>query len=130
LTRSNWIKHELEDLKIRNFERVAMMELATIIGLVIGWLISGVAVWLALKLFPGRQKRESFGGALLTALVGAVIFGVFAMLKIPFGTIISIVVWLYALKKIQNVGWLGAAALAVLIYIINAILGLFLPTIL
>lgn len=130
MTRSNWIKHELEDLKIRNFERVAMMELATIIGLVIGWLISGVAVWLALKLFPGRQKRESFGGALLTALVGAVIFGVFAMLKIPFGTIISIVVWLYALKKIQNVGWLGAAALAVLIYIINAILGLFLPTIL
>ncbi|MEM1692323.1 MAG: hypothetical protein QW394_04125 [Thermofilaceae archaeon] len=107
-----------------------MMELASVIGLVIGWLVSGVAVWLALKLFPGRQKRESFGGALLTALVGAVIFGVFAMLKIPFGTVIAIVVWLYALKKIQNVGWLGAAVLAVLIYIINAILGLFLPTIL
>jgi hypothetical protein len=39
-------------------------------------------------------------------------------------------VWLYALKKIQSVGWLGAAALALLIYIFNALLGFLLPTIL
>lgn len=107
-----------------------MIGVTTIIGLVIGWLVSGVAVWLSLKLFPGKQKRESFGGALLTALVGAAIFSVFTMLKIPLGTFIAIIVWLYALRKIQNVSWLSAAILAVLIYIINAILGFLLPTIL
>jgi hypothetical protein len=52
------------------------------------------------------------------------------VIKIPFGTVIAILVWLYALRKIQGVGWLGAAMLAVLIYVINAILGFFLPTLL
>lgn len=101
-----------------------------IVGLLIGWLVSGVAVWLALKVYPGRQKRESFAGALFTALVGAVVFWLFSIVKIPLGAIIAIIVWLYLLKRIQGVGWLGAAALAVLIYIFNAILGLFLPTLL
>ena len=98
--------------------------------LVIGWLVSALAVWIALKLYPGKQKRESFGGTLLTALVGALIFWLFSIAKIPLGTVIALVVWLYALKEIQGVGWLGAAALAVLIYIFNALLGFLLPTIL
>lgn len=98
--------------------------------LLIGWLVSAFAVWLALKLYPRKQKRESFGGAMLTALVGALVFWLFSIVKIPLGTVIALVVWLYALKKIQGVGWLGAAALAVLIYLINAVLGFFLPTIL
>lgn len=98
--------------------------------LVIGWLVSAFAVWIALKLYPGKQKRESFGGALLTALVGALIFWLFSIAKIPLGTVIAFIVWLYALKKIQSVGWLGAAALALLIYIFNALLGFLLPTIL
>jgi len=98
--------------------------------LVIAWLVSAFAVWLALKLYPGKQKRESFGGALLTALVGALIFWLFSIAKIPLGTVIALIVWLYALKKIQGVGWLGAAVLAVLIYLFNALLDLLLPTIL
>lgn len=106
------------------------MELKALVPLIVGWLVSGFAVWLALKMFPGKQKRESFGGALLTALIGALIFGVFAAVKIPLGTLIALIIWLFALKKIQNVGWLGAALLAFLIYIINALLGLLLPTIL
>ncbi len=101
-----------------------------LVRFVIGLLVSAVAVRLALKIFPFKQKRESFGGALLTALVGAVIFWIFTAIKIPFGTLIALILWLYALKKIQGVGWLGAIALAILIYIINAIFGLFLPTIL
>jgi hypothetical protein len=92
--------------------------------------VSGIAVWLALKIFPGRQKAESISGAFLTALLGALIFWVFRVIRIPFGTVIAILVWLYALRKIQGVGWLGAAILAILIYVINAILGFFLPTLL
>lgn len=100
------------------------------VKLLVGWLVSAVAVWLALKVLPGKQKRESFGGALLTALVGALVFWFFSVVKIPLGTVIALVVWLYLLKRLQGVGWLGAAALAVLIYIFNAVLGFFLPTIL
>lgn len=100
------------------------------VKLVIGWLVSSVAVWLALKVYPGKQKRESFTGAMLTALVGAIVFWLFSIVKIPLGTIVALLVWLYLLRKLQGVGWLGAAALAVLIYIFNAILSFFLPTLL
>lgn len=101
-----------------------------IIGLVVGWLVSTIAVWLALKIFPGRQKREDLAGAALTALVGALIYWFFhAVFRIPFiSGIIAFFVWLYALRKLQGVGWLGAFALAILIWIINGLFSLFLPT--
>lgn len=109
-----------------------MAALWSIVGFLVGWLVSTLAVWIALKIFPGKQKRESLGGAALTALVGAAIYWVFTSLfKIPFVSgLLALVVWLYALRKLQGVGWLGAAALAFLIWIINGLFSLFLPTLL
>ncbi|MEZ0319659.1 MAG: hypothetical protein ABWK05_06695 [Pyrobaculum sp.] len=102
------------------------------LGLVVGFLVSTLAVWLALKIYPGKQKRESLAGAALTALVGALIYWFFhAVFRVPFiSGLLALLVWLYALRKIQGVGWLGAAALAFLIWLINGILSLFLPTLL
>lgn len=106
------------------------MTVGTIINFILGWIVSAIAVWLALKIFPGKQKAESITGAFITALIGAIIFWVFKVVEIPFGTVIAIIVWLYALRKIQGVGWLGAAVIAVLVYILNAIFGFFFPTLL
>lgn len=106
------------------------LEVGGLVNLLVSWLVSTVAVWLALKFLPGKQKRESLVGAALTALVGAIVFYIFKVIEIPLGTVIAWVVWLYLLRKLQGVGWLGAAALAVLIYIINAVFGFFLPTLL
>ncbi|RFA96142.1 hypothetical protein [Pyrobaculum aerophilum] len=101
-------------------------------GLVIGWIVSTIAVWLALKIFPGKQKRESLLGAAVTALVGALIYWFFhAVFRIPFiSGVLAFFVWLYALRKLQGVGWLGAFGLAILIWIINGVFSLFLPTLL
>ena len=101
-------------------------------GLIVGWIVSTIAIWLALKIFPGKQKRESLAGAAITALVGALIYWFFhAVFRIPFiSGLLALLVWLYALRKLQGVGWLGAAALACLIWIINGIFSLFLPTLL
>ncbi|MEM0462611.1 MAG: hypothetical protein QXS00_00875 [Pyrobaculum sp.] len=101
-------------------------------GLIVGWIVSTIAIWLALKIFPGKQKRESLAGAAITALVGALIYWFFhAVFRIPFiSGLLALLVWLYALRKLQGVGWLGAAALAFLIWIINGIFSLFLPTLL
>lgn len=103
-----------------------------ITGLIVGWIVSTIAIWLALKIFPGKQKRESLTGAAITALVGALIYWFFhAVFRIPFiSGLLALLVWLYALRKLQGVGWLGAAALALLIWIINGIFSLFLPTLL
>lgn len=102
---------------------------SSLVGLIVGFLVSTAAVWLALKIFPGRQRREDLAGAALTALVGALIFwAIHAIVRIPLlGGVVAFFVWLYALRKIQGVGWLGAFALAILIWIINGLLGLFLP---
>jgi len=105
-----------------------MVSVGGVVGFVVGWLVSAFAVWLALKIFPGRQKREDFAGAALTALVGALIYWVFHYLITLLGGLIAFVVWLYALRKLQGVGWLGALGLAILIWIINGILSHFLPT--
>ncbi len=101
-------------------------------GFVVGWIVSTIAVWLALKIFPGKQKRESLLGAAVTALVGALIYWFFhAVFRIPFiSGVLAIFVWLYALRKLQGVGWLGALGLAILIWIINGVFSLFLPTLL
>ncbi|MEM0484660.1 MAG: hypothetical protein QW434_08205 [Pyrobaculum sp.] len=101
-------------------------------GLLIGWVVSTIAIWIALKIFPGKQRRESLLGAALTALVGALIYWFFhSIFKIPFiSGVLAFFVWLYALRKLQGVGWLGAFGLAILIWIINGIFSLFLPTLL
>jgi hypothetical protein len=41
--------------------------------------------------------------------------------------VVAFFVWLYALRKLQGVGWLGAPGLAILVWTINGILSLFLP---
>ena len=99
-------------------------------GLVVAWLVSTLAIWLALKIFPGKQKRESLTGAAVTALVGGLIYWIFhSVIKIPLiSGLVAFFMWLYALRKLQGVGWLGALGLAILIWIINGILDLFLPT--
>ncbi|MFN3805033.1 MAG: hypothetical protein ACK4SY_08245 [Pyrobaculum sp.] len=104
--------------------------MANIVGILVGWIVTTIAIWLALKIFPGRQKRESLAGAALTALAGALIFWLFySIFRIPvISGILAFFIWLYALRKLQGVGWLGALALAVLIYIINGVFSLFLPT--
>gem|GEM_PF-574797 len=101
-----------------------------VVGLVVAWLVSTFAIWLALKIFPGKQKRESLTGAAVTALVGGLIYWIFhAVIRIPLVSgVVAFFVWLYALRKLQGVGWLGALGLAILIWIINGLLSLFLPT--
>jgi inner membrane protein involved in colicin E2 resistance len=107
-----------------------MSLVSEVMGFVVAWLVSTLAIWLALKIFPGKQKRESLAGAAVTALAGGLIYWIFhAVIRIPLiSGVVAFFVWLYALRKLQGVGWLGALGLAILIWIINGILSLFLPT--
>ena len=106
-----------------------MSLVSEVAGLVVAWLVSTLAIWLALKIFPGKQKRESLTGAAVTALVGGLIYWIFhSVIRIPLiSGVVAFFVWLYALRKLQGVGWLGALGLTILIWIINGILDLFLP---
>ena len=100
------------------------LSFGTLLEFLISWIVSAVIIYIALKIFPGKQQRENITGALIAALIGEIIFAFFNLIRIPFGNLLAIIVWLYALRKLFGVGWLGAAVIAILIYILSLIVSL------
>jgi len=100
------------------------ISMGAVLEFIIGWVVSAIVIYVALKIFPGKQKRENIAGALLAALVGEIIFALFNILNIPFANILAIVAWLWALRKIFGVGWVGAAVIAFLIYVFSVFVSL------
>jgi len=100
------------------------INVGAILEFIIGWVVSAIVIYVVLKIFPGKQKRENIAGALLAALVGEIIFALFNILIIPFANILAIVAWLWALRKIFGVGWIGATVIAFLIYVFSVFVSL------
>ena len=75
-------------------------------------------------------EKEGLKIALLTALLGSIMFGIISYI---FGNgiiaaAIGGIIWLVALKWLYNTGWLKAILIAVVLWIVVSIVGLFLPT--
>ena len=119
---------------------IGSITLNRVIEFLVMWLVSAIVIYIAVKIYPGKQKRENIGGALLTALLGKIVYTIFniifAVIHIPIiggsliGGLIAFIVWLWVLKQMFGVGWLGAAFIAFLIWVLNALVGFFLPTLL
>ncbi len=100
---------------------------------VISLFISAIIIYIVTKIFG---ETEGFGSALLAAFVGAIIY---TALYYVFGNIPELVSikwvasilggigWLIALRFLYSIGWLKAFGLAIVIWIISAIVGYFLP---
>jgi len=105
----------------------------TAILFVISLFISAIIIYLVTKIFG---ETEGFGTALLAAFIGAIIY---TILYYIFGNIPDLVDlkwvasllggigWLFALRFLYSIGWLKAIGLAIIIWIISAIVGYFLP---
>ncbi|RLE94846.1 MAG: hypothetical protein DRN04_02025 [Thermoprotei archaeon] len=98
--------------------------LGSFLEFLVGWLVSSAIIFLAIKIYPGKQKRESFGGALAVALVGYVVQKALSLLGIPFATLLSLIVWLYIIGKVFEVSWLGAVVIAIIVYLLSLAVGL------
>ncbi|QOJ78498.1 hypothetical protein IG193_07010 [Infirmifilum lucidum] len=96
-----------------------VIKAGTILEFIVAWIVSAIIIFVVLKIYPGKQKRENLGGALLAALVGELIFALFNIIRIPFANIIAVLVWLWALRKIFGVSWVGAAIIAFLVYVFS-----------
>lgn len=104
-----------------------MVEVITIVGFLVAWLVSTVVIYLVTKLFG---QTEGFGKALLAALVGTVIY-ILAYFFLGNGLLAAIVagiVWLLALKSLYKIGWGKALIIAIIIWIVAIVIGFFLPT--
>jgi len=99
----------------------------TILSFIIALIISTVIIYVVTKLFG---ETEDIKTALIAALIGTVIYAVVYYL-IGQGLIAAIIAgvgWLLALKALYKIGWLKSFAIAVIIWILTAIAGWFLPS--
>jgi hypothetical protein len=106
----------------------------TAILFIISLLISAIIIYIVTKIFG---ETEGFGTALLAAFVGAILYTV---LYYIFGNISELASlkwvasilgglgWLVALRFLYSIGWLKALGLAIIIWIISAVVGYFLPS--
>ena len=105
------------------------INLATVIVFVISLIISAIIIYVVTKIFG---EKEGFGTALLAAFIGAIIYAAaYYFLKPELGWLASLIggiAWLIALGFLYGIGWLKALVIAIIVWIIAAIVGIFLPT--
>jgi hypothetical protein len=117
--------------KQKNIGREKMIDItfATIIVFLISLVISSIIIYLVTKLFG---EKEGFGTALLTAFIGAIIYAAtYYFLQPELGWLASLIggiAWLIALGFLYSIGWLKALGIALIVWIIAAIVSFFLPT--
>jgi hypothetical protein len=109
---------------------MADVTLATIIVFFISLVVSAIIIYVVTKIFG---EKEGFGTAILAALIGAVIYAAtYYLLRPELGWLASIIggiAWLIALGFLYSIGWLKALGIAIIVWIIAAVVGLFLPTV-
>lgn len=102
-------------------------EFFSVVIFIIGLAISTIIIWIVTKLFG---QKEGLGRALLTAVIGTIVYSViyFLLGNGWLAAIIGGIVWLLALRGLYDIGWIRAFIIAVLIWIGATIIGLLLPT--
>jgi hypothetical protein len=94
---------------------------------VIALIISTVVIYVVAKMFG---ETEDIKTAFIAALTGTIIYAIVYFL-IGHGIIAAIIggiAWLIALRMLYKIGWLKSLAIAVIIWIVTAIVGWLLPT--
>ncbi len=104
--------------------------LATVIVFLISLVISAIIIYVVTKIFG---EKEGFGTALLAAFIGSIIYAAtYYFLRPELGWIASIIggiAWLIALGVMYSIGWLKALGIAIIVWIIAAIVSFVLPTV-
>jgi len=101
---------------------------ATVIFFIVSLVVSAIIIFVVTKLLG---EKEGIGTALLAALAGAIIYAL-AYFFLGQGLLAALIggfVWLLALGSLYSMGWLKALVIAVIVWIVGAIVGVVLPTV-
>ena len=102
--------------------------LALIFGFLISLIVSAIIIYLATKLFG---ETEGFGTAMMTALIGAIIFAITSYF-IATGWIAALIggiAWLIALSSFYSMGIFKSILIAIMVWAFATLVSLVLPTI-
>jgi hypothetical protein len=101
---------------------------SALIVFLISLIVSAVVIFVATKMFG---EQEGFGTAILTALIGAIIYAC-AHYFLGGGIIASViggVAWLIALGSLYKIGWVKSLLVAIVIWVFAAVVSYVLPTV-
>ena len=99
-----------------------------LVSFVVALIISTVIIYAITKLFG---ETEGLSTAFLAAIVGTVIYTI-VYYFLGHGLVTAFIAgifWLLALQYLYKIGWLKSLVIAVVIWIVASIVGMFLPTI-
>jgi hypothetical protein len=116
-------------IKLRGFKDkgTIMAELiSTLLSFVIALIISTIIIFVITKLMG---ETEDIKTAVIAALIGTVVYTiVYYILGTGWiAAFIAGIVWLLALQQLYSIGWIKSLIIAVLIWIVTSIIGMFLP---
>ena len=100
--------------------------LSTLLTFVVALIISTVIIYYIAKFFGAK---DSLSTAVLAALIGTAVYTIFYYV-LGLGLLpafIAGIVWLLVLQKLYTIGWLRALLIAVVIWIVTSVVGMFLP---
>ena len=97
-----------------------------LIGFLISLVISAIIIYFVTALFG---EDEGAGTALVAALIGAIIYGVvyFFLGNGLLAAVVGGIGWVIALGSLYDIGWLKAAVIAVVVWLIATVVSWFLP---
>jgi hypothetical protein len=104
-----------------------MVEVGTIVSFLVAWLVSTIVIYFITKFFG---ETKGFGKALIAALIGTVIY-ILAYFLLGSGLLAAVaagIVWLLVLRSTYEIGWGKALIIAIIIWIVALVIGIFLPT--
>jgi hypothetical protein len=94
---------------------------------VIALIISTIIIYIIAKLFG---ETEGIKTAVIAALIGTVVYMIvyYVLGNGLIAAFIAGIVWLLALQYLYSIGWVKSLIIAVVVWIVTSIVGLFLPT--
>jgi hypothetical protein len=100
---------------------------SSILVFLIGLLVSTIVIYVVSR-FVGTKRGLKV--AFFTAIIGSIIYAIvyFLLGNGLVAAILGGIAWLLALKSIYKIGWIHALIMAVIIWILTALVGLLLPT--
>ncbi len=100
---------------------------ATLVTFIVALIISTIIIYVITKLLG---ETEGITTAFLAALIGTVIYTIvyYFLGQGLIAAFIAGIVWLLALQRLYTIGWLKSLLIAVVVWIVTSVVGLFLPT--
>ena len=97
-----------------------------LIGFLISLVISAIIIYAVAAVFG---ENEGAGTALLAAFIGAIIYGLayFFLGNGLLAAVLGGIGWVIALGSLYDIGWLKAAVIAVIVWLIATFVSWFLP---